>query len=105
MDGPLSNVEIRRLKLVIVNINVGVKNPNLTGAIINFRRTNEYLLIIKLWDKDNVSIDYMIAQGIFPIKKDKKVATLNEWMIPLSYKGKDAGKILLKIDFFANFGK
>ena len=46
----------------------------------------------------------MIAQGIFPIKKDKKVATLNEW-IPLSYKGKDAGKILLKIDFFANYGK
>ena len=39
----------------------GGKNPSWTGAMISFRKTNEDLLTIELWDKDNVSNDDMIA--------------------------------------------
>ena len=81
----------------------GGKNPAWTGASTSFKRTNEDLLTIELWDKDNASNDDMIAQGTFLVNKVEKVGTLSEW-VPLTHKGKDAGKILLKIDFFADGG-
>ena len=39
----------------------GGKNPAWAGASTSFKRTNEDLLTVELWDKDNASNDDMIA--------------------------------------------
>lgn len=68
----------------------GGKNPNWPNASTCMRRTNEDVVYIEVWDKDNASSDDMIAQGVFPVAKVEKGGKTTDW-INLTYKGKDAG--------------
>ena len=57
-----------------------------------------------MWDKDNATSDDMICQGVLALGKVEKGGNFTEW-VDLNYKGKNAGKILLSIQFHPDGGK
>lgn len=66
---------------------------------ISFYYNNEDMLTIEVWDKDKLSKDDMVGSASLAMATIQKRGNMfNDW-IQLTYKGKDAGRILLDIRF------
>jgi len=67
---------------------------------MTFRKGNEDLINVEIWDDDDASKDDLIGQGSIAFSTIVNGKNLfNDW-IQLTYKGRSAGKCLLNISFF-----
>jgi hypothetical protein len=66
----------------------------------SFRRNAEDLITVEVWDQDGVSKNDMIGQGSFALASVVAKAGKSSNWVQLSYKGKDAGQVLLEIEFY-----
>jgi len=75
---------------------------------ISFYYHDEDILTIEVWDNDTFTRDDLIGRGSLAISTIQKGGDKFYDWIPLTYKGKDAGKLLLDIQFLHesphNFG-
>ena len=77
----------------------GGKNPSWNDEF-SFKRTNEDVVNIYVYDEDDVSSDDLVGEGRFMLSKvcSGITNTFNE-NLPLFYKGKGAGEIFLSVVF------
>jgi len=76
--------------------NNGGKFPAWTDTLA-FQRTNESLMTIQVWDKDTFNND-LIGECTLPLSSFIEKKKTSDWHI-LSYKGKNAGEILLELEW------
>ena len=75
----------------------GGKLPNWQESF-TFTRTNEDIINIQVWDNCTMGKNDMIGEGAIAFSK-VALGKFSDW-IPLAFKGKAAGKILLNAQFF-----
>lgn len=74
------------------------KHPGWKDSM-NFKRLSEDILTFEVWDKDILSRDDMVGTGTLSVNSIiQSNNRLNEW-VPLYYKGKSAGELLVDISF------
>jgi len=82
----------------------GGKTPGWKDEL-SFRHTNEDIITVEVWDKDVASNDDLVGTGTIAFSTiTQKGNKLNEW-VNLSYKGKNAGQVLLDIQYYKDGGK
>jgi hypothetical protein len=74
----------------------GGKFPAWTDTLA-FQRGNESLMTVQIWDKDTFNND-LIGETTLPLSSFIDKNKSSDWHI-LSYKGKNAGEILLEVEF------
>lgn len=74
------------------------------NCVMNMRRSAEEIISFEVWDKDSASSDDLVGNGILAFSKILQSKNhFNSW-IPLTYKGKNAGELLVDIEFFPDGG-
>ena len=66
----------------------------------SFRRNAEDLITVEVWDQDGVSKNDMIGQGSFALAGVVSKSGKSSNWVQISYKGKDAGQVLLEVEFY-----
>lgn len=75
------------------------KFPSWTDTM-TFRRGTEDIVNFEVWDDDDASKDDLIGQGSLAFSAIiSSKNQYNDW-VPLTYKGKSAGKTLINIQFY-----
>jgi Ca2+-dependent lipid-binding protein, contains C2 domain len=76
----------------------GGKNPG-WNTTLTFKITNEDVIAVEVWDKDDLTKDDLVGTGSLSVSKvTSNKNKFSDW-IPLTYKGKSAGSVLLDIEF------
>ncbi|CAD8116220.1 unnamed protein product [Paramecium sonneborni] len=77
------------------------KHPTWNQSL-SFRRTNEYLAEIQVWDSDEVSKDDLVGETSIALQKYLVDTPIPAEWINLSYKGKPAGQIYIAFEWFSD---
>lgn len=76
----------------------GGRNPSWTDVFTFENNANDMQLKIEVWDKDTFTRDDLVGDGVFNLTPFANGAPANQY-VSLTYKGKEAGNILLGIQF------
>ena len=69
-----------------------------------FLRNSENFLSIEVWDEDTVSADDLVGETSIALGETFEKKKTQNWHV-LSYKGKEAGKILVSLEFVPDVAK
>jgi hypothetical protein len=81
----------------------GHKNPT-WDTELSLRRTNEDIIRFEVWDKDVLTKNDLIGAGELPFSRIfAQNGMFKDW-VPLFYKNKPAGELLVNIEFIPDYG-
>jgi len=81
----------------------GHKNPN-WDTELSLRRTGEDVIRFEVWDKDIISKNDLIGSGELLFSKIFQSGGVFKDWVPLFYKNKSAGDLLVSIEFIPDYG-
>jgi hypothetical protein len=81
----------------------GHKNPT-WDTELSLRRTNEDVIRFEVWDKDILTKNDLIGAGDLPFSRIfAQNGIFKDW-IPLTFKNKNAGELLVSLEFIPDYG-
>jgi len=81
----------------------GGKTPSWKD-VFNVRKTTEDSVRVEVWDKDFLSRDDFLGEGMISMQSLMGTGRFTNW-IPLSHKGRNSGKLLIESEFTSDAPK